>query len=90
MKKKILAFRNPECNYDVGTLYELIADLLTEWKINESVLLIFAGVGSPNHHMVRDLTSRLSVQSHFSIGICVIYLVKHKFSIFLFKMDFMG
>jgi len=59
MKKKILAFRNLECNYDVGTLYEVITDVLTEWKIKESMLLIFAGVGPPNPHMVGDLTSKL-------------------------------
>jgi len=63
LKKKILAFRNLQYNYDMGTVHEVFKSVLTEWSINKNVRFLFLDITPPNDHMIGELRSKVSDQA---------------------------
>ncbi|KAJ6304349.1 hypothetical protein OIU77_018087 [Salix suchowensis] len=60
LKKKILAFRNLQYNYDTGTVHEFIKSVLAEWRINKNVHFILLDITPPKEHMIGELRSKVS------------------------------
>ncbi|KAJ6749549.1 hypothetical protein OIU85_000211 [Salix viminalis] len=59
LKKKILAFRNLQYNYDMGTVHEFIKSVLAEWRINKKVHVILLDITPPKEHMIGELRNKV-------------------------------
>ncbi|KAJ6316890.1 hypothetical protein OIU78_020055 [Salix suchowensis] len=60
LKKKILAFRNLQYNYDMGSVHEFIKSVLAGWRINKNVHFILLDITPPKEHMIGELRSKVS------------------------------
>ncbi|KAJ6870269.1 hypothetical protein NC652_036023 [Populus alba x Populus x berolinensis] len=67
-KKKILAFRNLQGNYDADTIQEIIRSVLIEWGIGKNLNFIWLNIAPPNDQMIGELKSKLSDQDSLLNG----------------------
>jgi hypothetical protein len=67
-KKKILAFRNLQGNYDAETIQEIIRSVLIEWGIGKNLNFIWLNIAPPNDQMIGELKSKLSDQDSLLNG----------------------
>ncbi|KAJ6756575.1 BED FINGER-RELATED [Salix purpurea] len=67
-KKKILAFRNLQGDYDADTIQEIIKSVIIEWSIGKNLHFIWLNIAPPNDQMNGELQSKLSDQDSLING----------------------
>ncbi|KAJ6304338.1 hypothetical protein OIU77_018079 [Salix suchowensis] len=67
-KKKILAFRNLQGDYDADTIQEIIKSVIIEWSIGKNLHFIWLNIAPPKDQMNGELKSKLSDQDSLING----------------------
>ncbi|KAG5252620.1 zinc finger BED domain-containing protein [Salix suchowensis] len=67
-KKKILAFRNLQGDYDADTIQEIIKSVIIEWSIGKNLHFIWLNIAPLNDQMNGELKSKLSDQDSLING----------------------